>query len=89
MSEETLSSAERMAILGKVAAIQKPANESKETVTENVKADSSTPFPVLLEMALKKQAKNHDEDVQMSDETRKQVVENIKPRFDIMKNWRF
>lgn len=85
MSEETLSQEERMAILGQLAA-RKPVDEKKEATAGNANSQS---FGSLLEQSLKKQALLKQEDSKMSDETRKEVIEKIKPRFDIMSTWRF
>ena len=83
--EDTLSSEERMAILGQLAA-RKPVDEKKEAIPGNAKSDD---FGSLLERSLKKQAMLKQEDAKISDETRKEVIEKIKPKMDIIKGWRF
>ena len=88
MSEETLSSEERLAILGQLAA-RKPVDEKKEVTTSNAKPAGEKSFGDLLEESLKKQAIFKQEDDKMSDETRQAAIEKINPRFDIMKSWRF
>jgi predicted Fe-S protein YdhL (DUF1289 family) len=88
MSEEVLSSEERLAILGQLAA-RKPVDEKKEVTTGNANEGGAKSFGQLLEESLKKQAIFKQEDDKMSDETRQAVIEKINPRFDIMKSWRF
>jgi hypothetical protein len=88
MSEEVLSSEERLAILGQLAA-RKPVDEKKEVTTSNAKPIGEKSFGDLLEESLKKQAIFKQEDDKMSDETRQAVIEKINPRFDLMKDWKF
>jgi hypothetical protein len=74
MSEETLSSDERMAILGQLAA-KKPVDEKKEVTTGNAKSAGERSFGELLEASLKKQAILKQEDTEISDETAFRVDE--------------
>ena len=88
MAEETLSDSERLAILGQVVAKQKEKEVVTETKKEVIKVDSTTPLASLLEMSLKKQAKFQAEDKKITEEARKEILGQIKPRFDILKGWR-
>ena len=88
MPEETLSNEERLAILSKVVAKQKENEVVTETKKEVTKVSSTTPLASLLEMSLKKQAKFQAEDKKITEEARKEILGQIKPRFDILKGWR-
>lgn len=86
--EDMLSGDERLNILKQIPIVKKDSS-AEETKEENKKIDSKTSLSTLLEESLKKQTQSHKEDIKINDETRKKILESVKPKFNIISGWRF